>query len=170
MAITLPPLPQGVGSDPQALVLALNDRLRRISAAVTPAAVASAAVATTTTSGTVTHSLGPLTAGYAVFGNGADDLKAVQPRGNTLVAQLADNTTNPAAGNLAVFDAHGNIKDGGAPVSGTSVFFDGTIRVASHTATGTAGQIGYDSAAFFYFCYAANLWVRIGAAGYTMGF
>lgn len=40
------------------------------------------------------------------------------PRGNTFVPQLADSTINPTAGNLAVFDANGNVKDGGAPSSG----------------------------------------------------
>lgn len=55
MAVDLPALPQGVGSNPQALVLQINDRLRRIGAALpgpaatTPVATAATPVVTTFT-------------------------------------------------------------------------------------------------------------------------
>ena len=38
---------------------------------------------------------------------------ARQPRGNTTVVQLADSITNPTSGNVAGFDANGNVKDSG---------------------------------------------------------
>jgi hypothetical protein len=41
---------------------------------------------------------------------------------------------------------------------------------ASHSAVGAAGQIAFDSAGNFYFCYAADSWARIGAAGYSSAF
>jgi len=67
--------------------------------------------------GSVTNTSGALTNNYPVFGNGGSDIKTEQPRGNTTVVQLADSITNPTSGDLAVFDANGNIKDGGAKLT-----------------------------------------------------
>ncbi len=38
------------------------------------------------------------------------------------------------------------------------------------TSTGTAGQVAFDSSGYFYFCYAANQWGRIGPGGYSNTF
>ena len=45
-----------------------------------------------------------------------------------------------------------------------------TAAPGSHSASGTAGQIAYDSSGNFYWCYAANSWARIGPAGYSNTF
>ncbi len=106
MPVNLPALPQGVGSDPNALTLAINDRLRRISAALALA------------------------------------------RGNTAIAQMADSTTNPAAGNLAAFDGNGNITDGGLPIPGPAGPTGATGAAgAGSTVPGPAGPTGATGAA-----------------------
>lgn len=80
-----------------------------------------------TGTGTVTHT-GALTADLPVFGNGAADIKVGTKRGNTNTAQMADNTTNPTSGNLAAFDANGNIKDSGiSSVGSGNVSAAGTL-------------------------------------------
>lgn len=40
----------------------------------------------------------------------------------------------------------------------------------SHTATGAPGQIAYDVSGNFFWCYATNLWARIGPGGYSNSF
>lgn len=45
-----------------------------------------------------------------------------------------------------------------------------TSAPASHSAPGIAGQIAYDGAGNYYWCYAANSWARIGPAGYSNSF
>lgn len=40
----------------------------------------------------------------------------------------------------------------------------------AHTAPGVAGQIAYDVSGNLYWCYAANLWARIGPLGYSNSF
>jgi hypothetical protein len=62
-----------------------------------------------------------LTSGQPVLGGGSSAISIGTKRGNTTVAQMADNTTAPTTGHLAVFDANGNITDGGAPSGGGSV-------------------------------------------------
>jgi hypothetical protein len=79
----------------------------------------SAGVISATATGTVTGS--SLTANQPVFGNGLSAIIVGTKRGNTTVAQMADNTTAPTTGHLAVFDVNGNITDGGAPSGGGSV-------------------------------------------------
>ena len=65
MAIDLPLLPQGIGQNPQQLVLALNDRLRRISAALSALSPAAAPATTPSATGTAaTTSEGTPSAGF----------------------------------------------------------------------------------------------------------
>lgn len=45
-----------------------------------------------------------------------------------------------------------------------------TPAPAVSASTGTTGQIAYDSAGNFYWCYAANSWARIGTGGYSNSF
>lgn len=40
----------------------------------------------------------------------------------------------------------------------------------THTAPGAVGQTAYDASGNFYWCYAANLWARIGPGGYSNSF
>lgn len=62
--------------------------------------------------------VGPGTSGYPLLAQGASaDPSFQQPRGNTQVVQLADSTTNPTTKDFAIFDANGNIKDGGAALT-----------------------------------------------------
>jgi hypothetical protein len=61
---------------------------------------------------------GASTSGYPLLYDASGNAIARQPRGNTTVAQLADSTTNPTSGNLAKFDANGNIADGGVAAAG----------------------------------------------------
>jgi hypothetical protein len=78
-----------------------------------------------------------LTANQPVFGNGSSAIIVGTKRGNTTVAQMADNTTAPTTGHLAVFDANGNITDGGAPSGGGSVTSVGLSLPAEITVTGS---------------------------------
>ena len=55
--------------------------------------------------------------GYPLLYDANGNAVAYQPRGNTTVVQLADSTSNPTSGHLAIFDSNGNVKDGGAPPS-----------------------------------------------------
>jgi hypothetical protein len=58
--------------------------------------------------------VGPGAANYPLLGGGSSaDPAFHQPRGNTSVTQMADSTTNPTTGDLAKFDANGNIVDAG---------------------------------------------------------
>jgi hypothetical protein len=41
---------------------------------------------------------------------------------------------------------------------------------ATHSSTGTPGQIAYDASGNLYFCYAANSWARLGSSGYSNTF
>jgi hypothetical protein len=34
------------------------------------------------------------------------------------------------------------------------------------TSRGTPGQVAFDAAGYWYFCYASNQWARIGPTGY----
>lgn len=62
--------------------------------------------------------VGPGTTDYPLLGQGSSaDPAFKQPRGNTSVVQMADSTTNPTTGNLAEFDANGNVKDAGIAAS-----------------------------------------------------
>jgi hypothetical protein len=76
-----------------------------------------------------------LTSAQPVFGGGSSAISIGTKRGNTTVAQMADNTTAPTTGHLAVFDANGNITDGGAPAGGslTVASTDGSVSVSSVT-------------------------------------
>lgn len=62
----------------------------------------------------VVSASGAATNGYPLLYDANGNAIARQPRGNTTVVQLADSTTSPTSGDLATFDANGNIKDGGA--------------------------------------------------------
>jgi hypothetical protein len=87
--------------------------------------------------GTVTHAGGPLTSGLPVFGNGTNDIEAGTKRGNTTVAQMADVTTNPATGNVAMFDGNGNIKDAGVFPTQTATSVSHEFLTAYNATTGT---------------------------------
>jgi hypothetical protein len=39
-----------------------------------------------------------------------------------------------------------------------------------HNDPGTSGQIAFDSSGNFFWCYAANLWARVGPGGYSNSF
>ncbi|HVI08012.1 MAG TPA: hypothetical protein VND65_06925 [Candidatus Binatia bacterium] len=78
--------------------------------------------------------VGPGTSGYPLLGQGASaDPAFKQPRGNTQVVQMADSTTNPPTGDLAVFDVNGNVKDGGAPSGGGGISLDITHTSGIYT-------------------------------------
>lgn len=62
--------------------------------------------------GTVTHTTGALTAALPVFGNGGADIKVGTISGNTTLVMSGGVGSFPT-GHVAVFDANGNIIDGG---------------------------------------------------------
>ena len=67
----------------------------------------------------VVTATGTATADRPLLYDASGNAVARQPRGNTTIVQLANSTTNPTSGNLAAFDANGNVKDSGiATVSG----------------------------------------------------
>lgn len=67
-------------------------------------------------------------------------------RGNSGVAQMADSTTNPTSGNLAAFDANGNVKDSG--ISSTDTF-SGLVEAIGITVDGGGSAIASGSKGFF---------------------
>jgi hypothetical protein len=54
---------------------------------------------------------------YPVFYDALANVYGSQPRGNTAVVQLADQTAGFTVGNVLVFDANGNATDGGKSVT-----------------------------------------------------
>jgi hypothetical protein len=61
----------------------------------------------------IVTSTGTPTANRPLLFDSNGNAVARQPRGNTTVVQLADSITNPTSGNVAAFDADGNVKDSG---------------------------------------------------------
>ena len=92
--------------------------------------------------GTVTNT-GTLTAGQPIFGNGGVNVIAGTKRGSTTIAQMADSTTNPTAGNLAAFDASGNVKDSGIASTGGGVTAGQVQQEALIYANDTGGPNAY---------------------------
>jgi hypothetical protein len=137
-----------------------------VNISISSTATASARTLTVTTGAeapTVTFTVTALS-GFTARGNiDYDQIRAAARQGNGSLFQMA-GSGGWAQGHLLVFDANGNLIDGGgagAPVVGVP---------ATHSSTGTPGQIAYDSAGNFYWCYAANSWARIGSGGYSNSF
>jgi len=74
--------------------------------------------------------------------------------------------TYPQRGNIDYDQIRKTARTG----DGTQLTTWNTVPPATHAATGSAGQIAYDSAGNFYWCYAANSWARIGSGGYSNTF
>lgn len=101
----------------------------------------------------VVTATGSATSGYPLLYDASGNAVADQPRGNTTVVQLADSTTNPTSGDLAAFDASGNVKDAGfgSPIpvnkggTGQTSYTDGQLLIGNSSgntltkATLTAG-------------------------------
>jgi hypothetical protein len=83
--------------------------------------------------------VGPGTANWPLLGaGGAADPAFSQPRGNTAVAQFADSTTNPTTGDLAKFDANGNVADAG--ILASAVVSTGVTLTADLPVFGAGGN------------------------------
>jgi hypothetical protein len=82
---------------------------------------------------------------------------------------MAFSTTTPLAmqrGNIDYDQVRKTARTG----DGTQLLTWNVTPPATHSATGTAGQIAYDSSGNYYWCYAANSWARIGPGGYSNSF
>jgi hypothetical protein len=83
--------------------------------------------------------VGPGALHYPLLGQGASaDPAFKQPRGNTDVAQMADSTANPTTGDLAKFDANGNVADAG--VLASAVVTTGVTLTADQPVFGAGGN------------------------------
>jgi len=138
----LPPLANMLANNPAALILALNDRLRRI----TDALNAVPANPTITGSGVTKDAAGNITitapSGVALKTNGV--LNPVQTLLNLV-----------SAGALTLFaDGYGDVTIFAGPTAFTP---------ATSGAAGTAGQFTYDTH-YLYLCVAVNTWLRVAIA------
>lgn len=92
-----------------------------------------------------------------------DQIRATARLGNGSQIQMA-GTGGYTQGHLLIYDANGNAIDGGG--AGASI----VSPPATHTSTGTPGQLAYDSSGNFYWCYATNAWARMGSGGFSNSF
>ena len=99
--------------------------------------------ATPASAGTVTNTVGILTANAPVIGNGASDVKLGTTQGNT-TKFVTYAGSNPASNECAKFDVNGNLVTSGAPC-GVAVIDSAHDGILTLSPAGAASQTGWRS-------------------------
>ena len=127
--------------------------------------------------GVISPGSGTPPAGYTARGTGifVDKLDTVNSSETMTVTGTATGTLYLMGVYLAAIPQRGNIDYDQIGIDartgdGTQLLTWNVSKPFGHTDPGVPGQISYDTSGNFYWCYATDLWARIGPGGYSKTF